>query len=566
MKINRFCLIILICITCIFTGCKGKNKNKEEHIHNYINGECSCGDKLDQINGVTHIHTYQRGICDCGNRVKETENLDYKLSDDKTYYIVTGMGSNRGKLTHLVVPSFYNDLPVQEIGEEALRDRVLSSVILQEGIRIIGERAFDDSGELREIHLPQTLEIISKYAFSECNIEKLVLPTNVVTISDYAFYGCKNLKSVHFSKSVQFIGENAFYGSTNLENITVDVNNQNYVAIDNVLYTKDLKTLVKYPPLKANKTFEILDSITKIEDYAFDRCNNLENVILSSNLTDISTYAFSLCNNLKYNELDNIKYLGSKDNLYDLAIGYIDSSITKCKINSNTKIIANFCFENYFKLEEITLSEGLISIGKSAFRICSSLKSLSIPSSVETIKGTIFYGCSSLTLLNVSEDNKFYKAIYSVLYSKDGKILYEYAYGLKNSNFEIPYGVEEISDFAFNYCSSLNQIVIPETVKRIGNAAFRGTSISNISLPKSVQHIGDNAFAFTNIKSIYITSNVITIGEYVFDNCYNIVIYCENTQKPDGWNYYWCYEPESNADGYYYPPKSYEVIWDYNAK
>ncbi len=108
----------------------------------------------------------------------------------------------------------------------------------------------------------------------------------------------------------------------------------------------------------------------------------------------------------------------------------------------------------------------------------------------------------------------------------------------------IPKGITEIGDFAFFYCLSLTEVVIPGTVKRIGKNAFEGVynlasvkisngvekiddyaffycpSLSSIQIPGSVNKIGRNAFyGCPSLKSVTIAEGVKEIGDYAFSNC-----------------------------------------------
>ena len=106
------------------------------------------------------------------------------------------------------------------------------------------------------------------------------------------------------------------------------------------------------------------------------------------------------------------------------------------------------------------LNNNVTSIGTNAFQNCSSLQSITIPSSVTSIEDNAFNGCSSLQSIN------------------------------------IPSGVTSIEQYAFSGCSSLQNITIPESVTSIGQHAFRNcSSLQSITIPSSVTSIGSGAFS-----------------------------------------------------------------------
>ncbi|MGN0823664.1 MAG: leucine-rich repeat domain-containing protein, partial [Candidatus Coproplasma sp.] len=131
----------------------------------------------DEISGKAE-HTWDNGYCSvCGKKDPSvpSEGLAYTLSDDETYYSVTGIGTCTD--TELVIPSTYNDKPVT-------------------GIR--------------------------SYAFESCSsLTSITIPDSVTGIGSGAFYGCSNLTSVTIGNSVTSIGSSAFYACISLTSITI---------------------------------------------------------------------------------------------------------------------------------------------------------------------------------------------------------------------------------------------------------------------------------------------------------------------------------------------------------
>ena len=139
------------------------------------------------------------------------------------------------------------------------------------------------------------------------------------------------------------------------------------------------------------------------------------------------------------------------------------------------------------------------SIGDDAFKSCSSLTSIEIPSSVTSIGGSAFSDCSSLT------------------------------------SIEIPSGVTSIGGSAFSGCSSLTSIEIPSSVTSIGGSAFSGcSSLTSIEIPSGVTSIGDYAFAWcSNLTSIEIPSGVTYIGSSAFSDCSSLTsVFCLAEEVP----------------------------------
>jgi len=112
------------------------------------------------------------------------------------------------------------------------------------------------------------------------------------------------------------------------------------------------------------------------------------------------------------------------------------------------------------------------SIENFAFHGCTGLESVTIPKNISEIGYGVFAECSSLSSINVSDENPDYKSIDGVVYSKDSSSLVLFPTGKKTSDFTIPSSVNNIYQFAFSCCEKADNIVIPETVDTVFQGAF----------------------------------------------------------------------------------------------
>lgn len=130
--------------------------------------------------------------------------------------------------------------------------------------------------------------------------------------------------------------------------------------------------------------------------------------------------------------------------------------------------------------DELTIEEGITSIGNAAFAGAHGLKSVTLPSTLETLGICSFAECSSLT-----------------------RIL-------------IPSKVTAIPDFCFNGCSDLMSVTLPDGLVSIGHAAFVNAGLISLTLPETLQTIGQQAFANTKLMSVTIPKSVMEIGTAAF--------------------------------------------------
>ena len=254
----------------------------------------------------------------------------------------------------------------------------------------------------------------------------------------------------------------------------------------------------------------IPDSVTNIGDYAFWNCRSLTDIVIPDGVTSIGKCAFEGCSALSSVVIpDSVSCIGfgAFENCSSLHSVVIPDSVTS---------IGDYAFWNCRSLTDIVIPDGVTSIGDAAFENCSSLSSVVIPESVVNLNGNPFcrwdgeLKCLSPYFIY---DNK-------VLFDKDkSKII---AFKDKNTtSYVIPESVTRIGESAFRHCSSLSSIVIPNGVTRIGDWAFRGcSSLKSLVIPNSVTSIGNYAFyGCSSLRNLVIPDSVTSIGDRAFEGC-----------------------------------------------
>lgn len=170
------------------------------------------------------------------------------------------------------------------------------------------------------------------------------------------------------------------------------------------------------------------------------------------------------------------------------------------------------------RFNELRFFKGISTLPDGTFQNCSSLESIEIPSSVRSVGTGLFYGCTSLTSLRVSEGNPTFDSRNNcnAIIEKTTNTL---IIGCQNTS--IPNSVTSIGNSAFANCSSLTSIRIPNSVTTIGGYAFLScTGLTNIVIPNSVTTIGDYTFnGCSSLESVEIPNSVNYIGSYQFVGC-----------------------------------------------
>ena len=221
----------------------------------------------------------------------------------------------------------------------------------------------------------------------------------------------------------------------------------------------------------------------------YSQRESIKNVIINNGVTSIGNNTFRDCANLKSIIIPN--------------------SVTS---------IGDWSFYGCYALTSIYIPNSVTSIGRNAFQVCLGLNSITIPNSVTSIGVAAFLGCSALTSIIVEKGNKTYdnrNDCNAIIETKSNTLIA----GSKNT--VIPNSVTRIGDAAFGGCSDLTSITIPNSVRSIGNSAFSGCSaLTSITIPHSVIYIGSYAFRDCSaLTSITIPNSVTSIGDRAFNNC-----------------------------------------------
>lgn len=234
-------------------------------------------------------------------------------------------------------------------------------------ITSIGDFAFYQCENIKEIDIPQSVTKIGNSAFSYSGIEQIEIPNGVQQLGNYVFNTCMALSEITLPASVSKIGTFAFAYCYSLENVRVDQANVAYCDVNGILYNKDKTCLMRYPSGRLMTDFVVPSGVTTLEAYAFDGCSELMYVELPNGLQTIKEHAFDSC--------------------YYLSQIRIPKSVTD---------IGEYSFYNCVSLTNLTLPEGIKRIRPSMFFDCKGLTSIVIPASVNSIGFDAFKYCSNL--------------------------------------------------------------------------------------------------------------------------------------------------------------------------
>lgn len=249
---------------------------------------------------------------DYGVTVSDKNMYAYSENDDGTVTITGG---------NIVTPKL--EIPAELEGKK---------------VSAIGMNAFTGNNVITDLVIPEGVTTLYWYSFNTCrNLETVTLPDSLEFIDGWAFERCSRLKTINVPANVTRINGGAFAQNSSMTSITCDPANKNYVSVNGVLFTKDMKELVAYPG-GIQGGYTVPATVNHIGDAAFYGALGLDSVTILGNLDFIGFEAFAECS----------------------------------------------------KLTDVAIRDGVNYVGYWAFRGCDGIKSLTVPQSVTNIGNQAF--------------------------------------------------------------------------------------------------------------------------------------------------------------------------------
>lgn len=249
---------------------------------------------------------------DYGVTVSDKNMFAYSENDDGTVTITGG---------NIVTPKL--EIPAELEGKK---------------VSAIGMNAFTGNNVITDLVIPEGVTTLNWYCFNTCeNLETVTLPDSLEFIDSWAFERCSKLKTINVPANVTRINGGAFAQNSSMTSITCDPANKNYVSVNGVLFTKDMKELVAYPG-GIQGGYTVPATVNHIGDAAFYGALGLDSVTILGNLDFIGFEAFAECS----------------------------------------------------KLTDVAIRDGVNYVGYWAFRGCDGIKTLTVPQSVTNIGNQAF--------------------------------------------------------------------------------------------------------------------------------------------------------------------------------
>ena len=314
-------------------------------------------------------------------------------------FIISGSSLRRCKTQNeeCIIPDGINFID----REAFVNNKNIKSVKMPDTVMNTFDGVFKYCENLERVELSKKLNKIENYMFQDCfKLKEIIGLENIEKIFAYAFSNCLELKEFIVSNQLKKIDSRAFYKCINLERIIVSEENEFFKSVDGVLYNKDLTTLVLYPAGKKDETFEILDSVKEINNYAFQSNSYLKKIVFNDLVTTIPEYCFTECSSLEEvifnDQITKISQFAFKD----------CRKISFINFPKGLNYLSQGSFENCINLQNVILPEKLYVIDFYAFSNCTSLKNVEITSRLTCLNNGAFKNCISLEKLTICKSFK----------------------------------------------------------------------------------------------------------------------------------------------------------------
>ena len=377
-----------------------------------------------------------------------TSQAQFTFTTNSGAITITGYTGSGGAV---FIPVTINGYPVTGIGDNAFGGASLTSATIPNSVTNIGEFAFEDCFSLTSVMIPNSVTTIGVEAFTDTGLTSVTIPNSVTNLGYYTFQSCPRLT-----------------------NINVVADNPDYSSANGVLFDQAQATLIEYPG-GLDGGYTIPNSVTTIEDSAFNNCLGLTSVTIGNSVTSIGYTAFQHCTSLT----------------------------------------------------SVTIPNSVTNIGEQAFTACSSLTTVTIPNSVTSIGDLAFWACTSLTsayfLGDAPPDD-------GTVFSGDPATVY-YLAGTTGwgSTFGTVPAVAMTSQAQFTFTTNSGAITITG-YSGSGGAVLIPVTINGYP----VTGIGEGAFVhYLSLTSVTIPNSITNIGGYAFQSCYSLTNITVVAGNPD---------------------------------
>lgn len=469
-------------------------------IPNYTFADCADLEEVWLPNSITYLGTNTFQNCTSLSKINSEEEGTFDLS--KLSLKLIGKSATAG-LTSDKVYTFDGCASVQK-------------VVLPDTCTKLAGWVFNNCTSLTEINLDKVTQI-GNYCFSNTGFERIVLTSTVTSFGEGAFMYCENLTELVLRGFASISGKWLFAECPNLESVVVPTtlthlgtytfqnderlsrivssNETDDAALKAAILltsvgTFDFSNCTKLTRFSSGATTAVTSST---DSYIFAGCLSLKEVKLPSGFVMVGGFAFDGCEKLATFDFENLTNIGRN--------AFRGTALTSITLGSKLSVNVFYPFDDCASLKEVTLAEGnaavelkdgaLVDIKNG--KILAALPNvvlndeangtLTLPETIKTLADYAFYGMGGVTKVDLSKTK-----------------------------------ITQIPQYAF-YGSSVEEVVLPESVTTIGNYAFQNSAFKTMNFPAALTKLGNYVFSGSAVENMEIPNTVTSIGYGIFYLC-----------------------------------------------
>ena len=412
------------------------------------------------------------------------ERFTVSENGSTTRYYVDAIGYKAfNSASNLTTVTFNSRNASKTIGEYAFAGTKISAISIPQSVETIHNYAFSNCSALENIEIGNSVKTIGNYAFTKCGkLSTVSIPGNVETIGSYAFSNCSALENIEIGSGVKTIGNYAFSDCTALKDVEIGSETIGDFAFSDCTALKDVK---------------IGSGVKTIGDFAFNNCSAIVSIAIPSPVETIGNGAFNSCTSLSdITVSESVKKIGDK--------AFFETKATKVALSEGLEYIGALAFSADVDREAdpIYIPATLQSVGKDAF----------LNYNCHHVNISDLSAWCNIEFENVSANPSAYSG---VLYLNDEKI----------ENLIIPSTVEIINQYTFSKNNGIKTVTLSEGVRSIGQSAFSDcTNLESVTFNRDLLTIEDKAFWNSGIKEVSIPNSVESFEKGTFGNCSNLLM------------------------------------------
>ena len=419
---------------------------------------------------------------------------------------------------------------------------------IPDGVTSVGDFAFYRYGRLTSVVIPESVTQIGNCAFQYIEtLERVEL--NAVNCTGYAVFMKESVSPIDvvIGENVERIAD-GFFANISVRTLQFEANGScAYIGNDNFnsLQAESLQLPDSVTAIGSNAftnsqfyTLTLPSNLLSVGDNAFTYCYNITELYLPQSVQTLGEGAFSQCWNVTKAQipattLETFQSLSLTDlYVFNGEISTLDMySLKNLYLMEGVTFSPSETYISVYQLEKLYINTDLQNVSQSVILsfLANGNVDVTIGDKVNAIPDRLFENVILKSLTFQENSTCEYIGEYAFSNSNLTSVAipdsvlsvgqYAFNYCTQLQEVTLPHGLKSIAEGMFAYCYELQLLTMPDSVTDIGAYSFTNTALVQIQLPDSTVSIGDNAFNASRLTEITLPDGIEYIGSGAFGNC-----------------------------------------------